>query len=676
MNFFKTKFNKKFFAGLLVVLVIFGVASENIINVKTVHAESGKRVSFWNIAGLLRLSAQQDSEDYQNEVAFGDPDEKPEKFDVMLVRLADEFLTWTVSADLYENVFFSPAARTGVMSAWRVVRGFVNMFYLLLLIFLAISTILQINKFSDKKLFVKVIFSAILVNFSLPITLFVIDASNMFMVYFASTIDGHSIATSLFHDAHYAATEGFSFKGLIVGAAMGTMEFIVNIIIAVMLLYTGIALLIRLIAYWVLIILSPLAFFSLAIPGGSGFNEWKDKLIAYSVFGPIMLFFIWLALSLTGALRIAFEQYPRSGGKDSFVLFLTAYITGLYILYYGHDKAKSWGAKAGDAVGKVLDKGGQYAVKAGKGAGIVGAGGVVGAAYLANKKSIDTGAKAILAKHRLTRWATKEGREEISRDRARTIERIGSTRRQRNIMDLEDMSRTKKRLEERGVSFNNRNDVIDLMNNGRSAQERRVAVDVAASKGWINANNIQQAMDIAGDNNLLRDRVRGAVEGQNRYAVMNYSLGSIAEDQASRAYVRERLLRSSNGRYNEDNVDDVLNNYNEHLDDIANLVENDTINRLNGVDQIAKFINEHENAGEVYRQYVQRRGDTGLDDRQISRLFGSLNEERKAQLRDLLGVQNIVAENDNPNPNSNPNNGNGPIVDRHGRPFGPNNPPA
>ena len=67
-----------------------------------------------------------------------------------------------------------------VFSGWTFIAGLTNMFFILLFVFIALATILKIETFAAKKLLPKLLFVAILVNFSLVFVGIPVDISNIF----------------------------------------------------------------------------------------------------------------------------------------------------------------------------------------------------------------------------------------------------------------------------------------------------------------------------------------------------------------------------------------------------------------------------------------------------------------------------------------------------------------
>lgn len=75
-----------------------------------------------------------------------------------------------------------------VLQGWRLVRDFVNIWFILILLFIAIGTILRIPSYQAKKLLLILILMALIVNFSMPISKLIIDVSNIISFQFLKAI--------------------------------------------------------------------------------------------------------------------------------------------------------------------------------------------------------------------------------------------------------------------------------------------------------------------------------------------------------------------------------------------------------------------------------------------------------------------------------------------------------
>ena len=300
--------------------------------------------------------------------------------------LAVNFFEAMINPELVKQIFFSNENRTAIMTGWTLVRDFLNMFYLLILVFLAIATILRVNQFSDKKLFIFVLFSAFLINFSLPITLVVVDASNLSTSFLFNSICGKGGASGSSGEKEESGSEGeicaakiatnfLSISSItdVIGKlfkdpgniALKFLEVLVLMLFSIAFLFLALSFFVRYLAFWVLLILSPFAFFSFAWPSNSGigaaWGDWSKKLFHYAAYGPVMLFFIFLSSVLLSSLRIS-KVIPISEGN---LMTITADAISmaavLYLFFYGYNLSRSIASGAGDAVTKVLDKGHSWA---------------------------------------------------------------------------------------------------------------------------------------------------------------------------------------------------------------------------------------------------------------------------------------------------------------------------
>ncbi len=378
---FKNK--KKWLKAILPIVIIF---SFFIININQTNAAEG-----WRMIGDTGAADLADAGEIDGKnggfLGLPTPSKIMDNMIVGCLQLLQAFsgfilgvgmsvVDMTMTDQLYEEVFFSGNALTAINTGWGLVRDFVNIFFILILIFVAIATILRINKYSDKKFIIYVVSAALFVNFSKPITLFFIDISNLAMSFFLSNIKEGSasysaaLLNSVGMGASFKSETGGSNVALYISMII---EAIFKFIMGIMLLALGMSLILRLIALWVLIILSPLAFFALALPGtaiGSIKTTWFSKLTYWCAFGPVMLFFLWLALVLVSAVSI---NVTASGGgvqmagtqSENLVIgalrILVPFSACIYMLFYGFDLSKKIASQAGDGAAWGLGKAGKLA---------------------------------------------------------------------------------------------------------------------------------------------------------------------------------------------------------------------------------------------------------------------------------------------------------------------------
>ena len=198
--------------------------------------------------------------------------------------------------------FFDIVVRDdSIYIAWAMVRDFLNLFFMLALLFSAFSTIFQVEKYHLKKIIILLVVMALLVNFSYPITRFVMDLSNSAMYFFVGLMQqavNASAASSSSALIAKMSDMGMLSKAILEKADIPALllSIIFQFILFVTLFAYAINLLIRILAFAILLIFSPVGFTLSFFPSTSNVaNSWWDSLIKYAVMGPLMIFFLLLA---------------------------------------------------------------------------------------------------------------------------------------------------------------------------------------------------------------------------------------------------------------------------------------------------------------------------------------------------------------------------------------------
>jgi len=110
------------------------------------------------------------------------------KMAIFVTKLSGSLLNWVLSPDFinlpYTRPGIAPAGNPIIKTGLEVTQGFVNMLLVLILVYIAIVTILNLTKYETKKLLVKFIVIALLVNFAPLICGLIVDASNIVMNFF------------------------------------------------------------------------------------------------------------------------------------------------------------------------------------------------------------------------------------------------------------------------------------------------------------------------------------------------------------------------------------------------------------------------------------------------------------------------------------------------------------
>ena len=125
----------------------------------------------------------------------------------------DNTFAYSVNSDSYTNPF--------VTKGWGLMRDFCNMFFIFVLVYIAIGTILQLNSIKTKDMMISVVVIGIFINFSLFAAQVVIDTSNIMarVFYNSETIRISKGEKTGITDAANTTAE---VSGAVAGAVTGT----------------------------------------------------------------------------------------------------------------------------------------------------------------------------------------------------------------------------------------------------------------------------------------------------------------------------------------------------------------------------------------------------------------------------------------------------------------------
>jgi hypothetical protein len=229
-----------------------------------------------------------------------------------------------------------------IYSGWLILRNVSNILFIVILLIIGLSTLFQIER-NYKQLIVKVVIAAILVNFSLVIGQSVLGIAetvqNQFLPDKVSVI--RALGTELMvkpiekiqsNAQDFSQSDGQAFSNL-------TLPFFVLwLALAAFFAFIAIAamLLIRIVALWVLLMLSPLAYVADILPQTRKYRrQWWSQFLNYAFLVIILAFFLNIAAVVANS--HVFEQGSRIlsneeiGSSDSFARDLV-YLTGSHVV--------------------------------------------------------------------------------------------------------------------------------------------------------------------------------------------------------------------------------------------------------------------------------------------------------------------------------------------------------
>jgi hypothetical protein len=290
-------------------------------------------------------------------------------------KFLDFFIEYSISSQTYSQ------GSDFVHNGWELVRDMANIFFIFVLLYIAIGTILNLDQVNTKKMLVKVIIVALLINFSLFFTKIVVDASNILARSFVGSIhlqdesgnelDSTDLSVALvakfqpqellnteegspfyFQSQESPATAQFmKFVGMVIGAA-------VLIVMSWTFVTVGFLFLSRVITLWIAMITAPLAFISMVLPFNIpkfGHREWLKKLFESAFMAPVFLFFMYLIIMF---LNLDFFSSVGLGGDvtdfvDSLLKIVVPFAIIMALVITASKLAKSMSGEIGSALSKV-----------------------------------------------------------------------------------------------------------------------------------------------------------------------------------------------------------------------------------------------------------------------------------------------------------------------------------
>ncbi len=220
-----------------------------------------------------------------------------------------------------------------VKIGWTLVRDISNLFFVLIILALAIGTILHVESYNFKKLLPKVILMAILINFSRLICGLFIDFAQVIMMTFAvgfASIVGAGQLMDTLHISDIVTASRERLEGtnptavddkgqpipttnlsVLISGLLAIILVLISILVVGVILAVVVM---RIIMLWILVTLSPLAYIAAAFPQGQRYaQQWWTEFGKYVIIGPVLAFFLWLSFSVA-SMGIADPQVMGESG--------------------------------------------------------------------------------------------------------------------------------------------------------------------------------------------------------------------------------------------------------------------------------------------------------------------------------------------------------------------------
>src|SRR3990167_4290679 len=362
----------------------------------------------------------------------------------MAAKVFDLMAQLTLSSAMYGKEF--------IEKIWRVVRDFANIFFILILLYAAFQIMLDLGHGGGKKIIAAVILIALLVNFSLFFTKVVIDASNIVALIFYNRIDTKDVPAEQIGSEKPLAAALVSrfnintfFDGSIIAkikkenedAAVeyarsvcpnnvceyNTIQQIKQMaegpspfyLIAIMIAYglvvfgliyaflvVGLSFLGRLITLIMLMIISPFAFVTFAVPkfkgiNTIGFDSWIKQLFTVSFVAAIFMFILYIISEILSAKIFDSAVTDDTGATAAMILIFVPAILMVMLLLKGAKYAKS---ASGELTGTIISTA--------KVAGGIALGGAMGLTAAGLQATAGHAGKKVFESKKWAEWETDE----------------------------------------------------------------------------------------------------------------------------------------------------------------------------------------------------------------------------------------------------------------------------
>ena len=302
----------------------------------------------------------------------------------LLLSIAGLLFNWLMDNTVIQFGTFYGTIKVAVETAWTAFRDIANILIIGIFTFVAISIIVGLKEFGQKKMIAHVLIVAVLINFSLLFTKMIIDASNYTaaQIYTAAALGGTNAAGSgnpvgatataskygiadQFMNLLGVATFADAYKTVNdIGEAQDTgwatlghgLLSMVVILAAAMVLFYGCFLLIsRMIMLIFLLVTAAIAVASSLVPGWGGGNygwkAWKSSLLWCVTLAPMLMILLWMTLNVAGAIRGTSKATLGAALSDpatgTNISALFSYVLILGLLFTTFKVSSMWAGKIG-----------------------------------------------------------------------------------------------------------------------------------------------------------------------------------------------------------------------------------------------------------------------------------------------------------------------------------------
>jgi len=287
--------------------------------------------------------------------------------------LAVMIFNWVTSSS-FISLSYTQLDNPFIKIGWELTRDLTNIFFVLGLVVIGLGTALRLTGYQAQKALPTLIIIALLINFTPVILGLVVDAANIAMNFFVQ--GGFGGGNSF---ANYATSQWGNIGSLVGGvrfwdptanqeaiaAAVGSFVLIFfNLIAGLIYLLFAFIFIIRYIAIWTLVILSPFAFACYIFPATKKvFTQWWQAFLQWSLIGVIAAFFLYLGdhfirtATQEKFLATSMGEITNASGLAPIINSIMPYFVAITFLFIGLIMSLTFAPKGADAIIKAGQKG-------------------------------------------------------------------------------------------------------------------------------------------------------------------------------------------------------------------------------------------------------------------------------------------------------------------------------
>lgn len=529
-----------------------------------------------------------------------------------------------------------------VQAGWEFSRQFVNMFFLLILAFIGLATILRLREYELQKTLPKLIVIALLVNFSSVFVGLIVDIGNLLTHFFLDAVGnfGSGTFSTIFTSASNAidgifdSNQELGYK-FVTAMAFGIVLTLFFLFATLAYLLLAIIFFVRLVILWTIVILAPFAFAFYILPATrSWWNRWLSSLIQWAFVGAPIAFFMFLANMVLLTPLTPDENLKVSGldNTDFWQLLIGSMLSpfvAIVLLFVGMGLALSMAPSSIRGVTKFARKAGAVA------AGVLAANAIT---RLAESKKLRGGLERSSVsggpkwgknedgtkKTGLGAWAQRTAASPFG-----TAQRSAGKLGTKAIIQADQKAVAK--AEKKAANQTTAQNLSDLKASGTTDAERQAIVKTMAAKKQLrDARN----KDIFGEGALKAEDLKGA----HRHAVLTRD--SDTTELIDRAFVDDKKAMQTFGTTYDQSTKTAQNQYADRTG--GNLVNAKP-------DEHGKYterLDEHGNAIALPLGVTSEEFDNGVTSLQAKTMKGTATAEEIAQLP--KGWHNKKDENGKP----------------------------